>query len=285
MNAQVQSNHTAAADLKAKITQRIQELAEATDVARVSAEMQRYLDTCARFHKYSLFNVIQILMTRPDATSVAGFKKWQSLGRFVRKGEKGIPILAPLIRKVIDEEGEEREQLVGFKVVYVFDIAQTEGEPLPEPPDWKSPEQNAELQERLVRFAERKGIQVEVQALGREIQGVSMGGRIILDPQAGTKTLIHEIAHELLHHAHETIQTDSTIHELEAESVAYVVGKHFGLNGLSSPNYVALHGATAELVMEHLERIRNTAAEIIWALEEQSMPAYLRLNYSSPLVT
>jgi len=151
--------------------------------------------------------------------------------------------------------------------VYVFDINQTEGERLPEPPDWKSPVQNAELQDRLVRFAERKGIQVVVKALGREIQGVSMGGRIILDPQAGTKTLIHEIAHELLHHAHEIISTDRGIHELEAESGAYVVSKHFGLNGLSSPNYVALHGATAELVMEHLERIRNTAAEIIRALE------------------
>ena len=266
MNTQVQTN-SAAADLKARITARIQELAEATDTARMSAEMRRYLDTCARFHKYSLFNVIQILMTRPEATSVAGFKKWQSMGRFVRRGERGIPILAPIISKVIDEDGEEREKLVGFKVVYVFDIAQTEGEPLPEPPDWKSPEQNAGLQERLVRFAERKGIQVEVKALGREIQGVSMGGRIILDPQAGTKTLIHEIAHELLHHAHEIIPTERTIYELEAESVAYVVGKHFGLSGLSSPNYVALHGATAELVMEHLEQVRNTAAEIIRALE------------------
>lgn len=270
MDTQVQTI-TAAADLKARITEHIQELAKATDAARMSTEMQRYLDTCARFHKYSLFNVIQILITRPDATSVAGFKKWQSMGRFVRRGEHGIPILAPIISTVIDEEGEERQKLVGFKVVYVFDIAQTEGEPLPEPPDWKSPEQNAELQERLARFAERKGIQVEVQALGREIQGVSMGGRIILDPEAGTKTLIHEIAHELLHHAHEVIPTERTIHELEAESVAYVVGKHFGLNGLSSPNYVALHGATAELVMEHMERIRNTAAEIIRALEEKEV--------------
>ena len=266
MDTKVQTN-SAAADLKAKITEHIQELAEATDAARVSTEMMRYLDTCARFHKYSMFNVIQILMTRPDATSVAGFKKWQSMGRFVRKGESGIPILAPIISTVLDEDGEERKKLVGFKVVYVFDIQQTEGEPLPEPPDWKSPEQNAELQERLVRFAARKGIQVEVKAIGREIQGVSMGGRIILDPQAGTKTLIHEIAHELLHHAHEIIPTERGIHELEAESVAYVVGKHFGLNGLSSPNYVALHGATAELVMEQMERIRNTAAEVIRALE------------------
>jgi hypothetical protein len=115
-------------------------------------------------------------------------------------------------------------------------------------------------------FAQNKGIQVQVKSLGRDIQGVSMGGKIILDPQAGTKTLIHEIAHELLHHV-EHLLTDHTYRELEAESVAYVVARHFGMHGLSSPNYNALHGATADLIMEHLERIRNTAAEIINAIE------------------
>ena len=104
MNTTTPSNNSAA-DLKAKITERIQELAEATDAARISAEMLRYLDTCAKFHKYSMFNVIQILMTRPDATSVAGFKKWQTMGRYVRKGEHGIPILAPIFSVVTDDHG------------------------------------------------------------------------------------------------------------------------------------------------------------------------------------
>ena len=93
-----------------------------------------------------------------------------------------------------------------------------------------------------------------------------MGGTIILSPRAGTKTLIHEIAHELLHH-NETIPLLHSEKELEAEAVSYVVGKHFGLDGLSSPNYVALHGANAEMIIEHLERIRNTAKEINQALE------------------
>jgi hypothetical protein len=70
------------------------------------------------------------------------------------------------------------------------------------------------------------------------------------------------------------LPTDPAIKELEAESVAYVVAKHFGLNGLASPNYVALHGATAELIMEHLERIRNTATEIITALEKEPEPVF-----------
>ena len=187
-------------DLKARITKHIQELAEATDAARVSEEMLRYLETCARFHQYSLHNLWLILLSKPDASQVAGFKKWQSMGRCVRRGEHGIPILAPIFSTVTDEDGVELQRLVGFKVVYVFDISQTEGEPLPEPPNWKSPEKNAELQARLLRFAEHKGIQVELEHLGHDIQGVSKGGKVGIDPEAGTKTLIHEIAHELLHH-------------------------------------------------------------------------------------
>ena len=256
------------ADLKAKITEHIQELAEATDTARVSEEMLHYLDVCSRFHRYSLCNVWLILMSQPNASYVAGFKRWQSMGRFVRKGEHGIPILAPIITTVTDDKGEEEQRLVGFKVVYVFDVCQTEGEPLPEPPDWKSPEKNAELQGRLIQLAQSKGIHVQIKTIGRDIQGVSLGGKIILDPEAGTKTLIHEIAHELLHHV-EGVLTSNTTRELEAESVAYVVAKHFGIAGLSSPNYNALHGATAEKIMEHLERIRNTTIEIIQALEAE----------------
>jgi hypothetical protein len=188
------------------------------------------------------------------------------MGRFVRKGEHGIPILAPIITTITNEKSEEEQRLVGFKVVYVFDVSQTDGEPMPEPPDWKSPEKNAELQEKLILFAQSKGIQVQIKTIGRDIQGVSLGGKVILDPEAGTKTLIHEIAHEMLHHV-KNVLTDRTYRELEAESVAYVVARHFGLNGLSSPNYNALHGATADLIMQHLERIRNTAAEIIEAIE------------------
>lgn len=260
------------ADLKARITEHIQELAQATDIAMISEEMLRYLDVCSRFHRYSLCNVWLILMSQPNASHVAGFKKWQTMGRFVRKGEHGIPILAPIVTTIINDKGEEEQRLVGFKVVHVFDVCQTDGEPLPEPPDWKSPEKNIELQERLILLAKGKGIRVQIKNIGRDIQGVSLGGKIILDPEAGTKTLIHEIAHELLHHV-EGVLTSNTSRELEAESVAYVVAKHFRIDGLSSPNYNALHGARAEMIMEHLEHIRNTAAEIIQALEADPLPA------------
>jgi hypothetical protein len=75
----------------------------------------------------------------------------------------------------------EKQVLVGFKVVYVFDVAQTLGEPLPEPPDWKSPEKNLELNERLIQFAQSQGISVTFKNLPGEAQGVSKGGAIDID--------------------------------------------------------------------------------------------------------
>ena len=261
MNNQTRTR-ISSSDLKIMITERIQELADATDAARVSEEIMQYLDMCAKFHRYSPSNVWLILLAKPEASLVAGFKKWRTMGRYVRKGERGIPILAPILIKNDNDEGAEMEKLFGFKVVYVFDVSQTEGKLLPEPPDWKSPEQNAVLTELLIKFAEIKGINVTVKELSGDIQGVSTGGAILVSPNAGTKTLIHEIAHELMHQ-NDDRPKDETILELEAESVAYVVAKHFGLDGLSSPNYNALHGATAEMILEHMERIRKSATEII----------------------
>ena len=253
-------------ELQQQITSHIQELAEAADAARVSEEMLKYLDMCARFHHYSLHNVWLILLANPETILVAGFHKWKSLGRYVCKGEKGIPILAPMLVKVEGDEDGDKEILTGFKTVYVFDVSQTDGEPLPEPPDWKSPEKNAELTERLICFAEAKGISVAFQELVGDTQGVSTGGSILLSPEAGTKTLIHEIAHELMHQD-ENRPADKSIRELEAESVAYVVARYFGIDGLASPNYVALHGANMEMIMSHLERVRDTSAYIINSIE------------------
>jgi len=254
-------------DLVSKIEAHIRELAEATDAARVSEEMQHYLDACSKFHSYSLHNIWLILITNPKATRVAGYKRWLSLNRYVRKGEHGIPILAPILIPKDKEDPIPEKTVVGFKVVYVFDVAQTEGEPLPPPPDWKSPEKNVLLTEKLIQFAETRGIKVSEQELRGEVQGVSMGGAIKVDPGAGTATLVHELAHELLHRSNDRLST-SSIREMEAESVAWVVAKHFGLDGVDSPNYLALHGSDSGAILEHLERIRSTVLEIIEVVEK-----------------
>src|SRR4030088_3306303 len=106
-----------------------------------SEVLTTYLGAMAKFHTYSFGNVMLIARQKPDATNVAGLRTWNSLGRFVRRGEKGILILAPMVgskRKSVVEEttGEEEEkntqaQLYGFRAVYVFDISQTEGQDLP----------------------------------------------------------------------------------------------------------------------------------------------------------
>lgn len=264
MDTLVETKKTAN-DLHSTIQSHLEELAQATDVARKSKEMLRYLDFVSKFHQYSPANIWLILLARPDASQVAGFHKWKSMGRFVRRGEQGLPILAPILEKQEDEDGLEKQILIGFKVVYVYDVSQTEGEPLPEPPDWKSTEKNLELNKRLIQYANRQGITVSFKTLPKEIQGVSKGGVIEVALTAGTKTLIHEIVHEILHKDRNNIQ-NKAIKELQAEAVAYIVSRHFGLGGLKSANYLAFFDVTPEQLLTHMEIIRTTANKIITAI-------------------
>jgi len=171
MNAQVTSN-----DLQKKIQGYLETLALETDEARKSEEMQKYLNFVARFHQYSPSNIFLIMLSKPDATQVAGFQSWKKMGRYVKKGEKGIPIFAPMIHKEDPDNDSSPKVLSGFRIVYVFDVSQTDGYPLPPVPDWKSPEKSAELTEKLIRFAESKGITVTFKDLPGETQGVSKGG-------------------------------------------------------------------------------------------------------------
>ena len=250
-------------ELSEMVTKEIQQLAKATDKARRSEKMQKYLNFCARFHNYSTRNIWLIMSRKPDATIVAGFWKWKSMGRYVKKGEKGIPIFAPMIKKVeVEGEDENQEKLVGFKVVYVFDVSQTEGDPLPEQPEWKSQHKDEELSQRLIQFAESQGIEVLEECLDGDSQGESHGGKIIVDPEAGTSTIIHELAHELMHYEPHT-PSNKKVLEMEAESVAYVVGKHLGLKDLECPNYNALFGIRSKHILERLKRIRVISTKII----------------------
>lgn len=255
-----------ASELNHQIEQHLKELAEATDKARTSEEMIRYLDFCAKFHQYSAGNIWLILIANPQASYVAGYHKWKSMGRWVRKGEHGIPILAPLLVKREEEDGIEEKQLVGFRVVYVYDVSQTDGDSLPPIPDWKSPEKNEQLREGLLKFANENGILVTFKDLDGEVQGISKGGEIDIDPNAGTKTLIHEIAHELLHQV-DQLFLKPAIKELEAESVAYVVSKYFGLLTLNSPNYLALNGVSSEQFVSYMERIQKISSLLIKNIE------------------
>ncbi len=259
---------TTANDLNAIIKEHLEDLAKATDKARVSDEMVRYLEFCAKFHQYSPSNIWLIMMSRPDATHVAGYNAWKKMGRYVKRGEKGIPILAPMIYREDPDDEDAPKVLRGFRVVHVFDVSQTDGQPLPEQPNWKSPEKNLELQKKLMDFAEQNGIKVTIKELEGETQGISTGGRIVLSPDAGTKTLIHELAHELLHQIENT-QLSRAEKEMEAESVAFVVCKYLGFLDLNSPNYLALYGLGSDNLMACFQRIGDMAKKLILVLEER----------------
>ena len=234
-----------AADLRKKIDGHIKDLAQLTSDSARSEAMKSYLDTCARFYQYSPNNQDLIAMFCPHATHVAGFRKWSEFNRFVRKGEQGIPILAPCKYK-LDPDGED----------------------IPPPPDWKSTDRILHLENFLITFAAAEGITVDRGDLPGEAQGMSSGGKITLIEHAGTKTLIHEIAHELLH-KHSFINRKTK--ELEAEAVAFVVGSHFGLEDLQSPNYLALWCADGEKILERQDRIRQAASKIIRSVEESDL--------------
>jgi N-terminal domain of anti-restriction factor ArdC len=203
-----------------------------------SEEYRAYLSTLARFHNYSLNNVLLIYMQRPDAQRVAGFHTWQSLGRNVRKGEKGISILAPCTYKttVKDAETGEEEQRLGvrgFRAVSVFDVAQTEGADLPEVPCTRLTGDDGGLVASLEAIATAEGLTID-RTPGRA--GASTSGFYIrdkkeiwvapdLEPAATAKTLCHELGHHFAGHVGCRGEAETI-----AESTAYLVLGHFGID-------------------------------------------------------
>ncbi len=109
----------------------LKELKEKIQKHKNSNELKNYLDTMAQFHSYSFYNCLLIATQFREATRVAGFRTWQRLNRFVKKGEHGIHILAPCISKKKAEETDKKEDVLYFRSVCVFDISQTEGQELP----------------------------------------------------------------------------------------------------------------------------------------------------------
>ncbi len=237
------------------------ELIESAARALLSSEgWRRYAETRAAFHRYSANNCMLIAMQRPDATRVAGFRAWQDLGRQVRKGEKSIRVLAPHTFKAEDPSTGDVEERVYFRAVPVFDIAQTDGEPLPEPPcEPLTGDSHAALLPRLEQFARSIGWTVEYGETGHADGYAAPGEQRIrvsselAEPNRRVRTLVHELVHALgigyREHGRE-------VAEVLTETAAFVACRSLGLDtsGMAIP-YVASWGEDGDL-----DAIRTYAA-------------------------
>ena len=270
-----------------------------------SERYREYLRVMSKFHNYSFNNTLLIAMQKPDASLVAGFSAWKNnFGRNVIKGQKGIKIIAPSPYKVkqemkkidphtqqpiIGKDGkpvtEEKEITIpAYKVVSVFDVSQTEGKELP---DIAVDELTGDVERYRDFFAALE--KTSPVPIGFEqIPGSSHGYYHLEDKRIAIqegmselqtlKTAIHEIAHAKLHdidlNAPENEQqprVDRRTREVEAESVAYTVCQHYGLDTSDySFGYVAGWSSGRELseLKNSLETIRSAAAEIINSIDE-----------------
>jgi hypothetical protein len=264
-------------------------LITAVEHLMTGADWLGFLDTARRFRSYSFNNLLLIFTQRPDASRVAGYQTWRSLGRQVRRGEQGIAILAPCTyrRVVVDsEDGAEREPgrvLRGFKITHVFDVSQTDGDPLPEPPvhvlDGGDP---SGLTDRLADLVRAEGFAFALgpmpveheRALGvTDHHNRTVVVRDDVAPAQQAKTTAHELAHVLLHGGDR--RPDRVVCEVEAESVAYLVCGTSGLpTDAYSLGYVAgWAGGDLDTVRATAERVTACAGRILDALDAAHLAA------------
>lgn len=232
-----------------------------------SEKYLNYLKFLSNFHSYSVNNSILIFSQNPEASIVAGFNKWKKLKRNVKKGEKSIKILAPLIKKIKNDEDEEESVINGFRIVSVFDVSQTEGEDLPTLCD----ELTEEVKEYETLFNKIKSITslpIEFKPL-ENCKGYYSPDENKIAIKEGMsesqtiKTLVHELAHSILHK--DTKKSRATA-EVEAESVAYVVCNQLGIDTSDySFEYLATwsSGQDVKELKGSLSIIQKTADKII----------------------
>ena len=287
--------------------QRVQELTDKLEQGLQdlfnSESYRNYLATMSKFHNYSFNNTLLIAMQKPDATLVAGYKAWQkNFDRHVKKGEKGIRILAPAPYKIkeerdkidpvtqellLDKDGNPQKEEVeitipAFRAVSVFDVAQTDGKLIPElaAHELLSDVEGYQYMIRAVEAISPVPIELE------EIAGDSKGyydreaKRIAVQENMSEsqtlKTMIHEVAHSKLHSKEveqdEQMKKDRNTKEVEAESIAYTVCQHFGVDTSDySFGYIAgwSSGRDTKELRASMDTIRRTASELITGIEEQ----------------
>ena len=285
-------------EITEKLEQGIKELFE-------SEKYKTYLNTMSKFHNYSFNNTMLIAMQKPDATLVAGFKAWQkNFDRHVKKGEKGIRILAPAPYKIkeeqeklnpvtgeimLDKNGmpitEEVEiKIPAFRVVPVFDVSQTDGKELPDIGVNELSGSVEDYEDFMQALTEVSPVPIIYEDIEGEAKGYfhTTDHRIAIQEgmsQSQTiKTAIHEVAHAKLHDRERNQDIDAVLDkdrntkEVEAESVAYTVCQHFGIDTSDySFGYIARWSSDRDMkeLKSSLDTIRKTASELITGIEDR----------------
>ena len=285
-------------EITEKLEQGIKELFE-------SEKYKTYLNTMSKFHNYSFNNTMLIAMQKPDATLVAGFKAWQkNFDRHVKKGEKGIRILAPAPYK-IKEEQEKLDPVTGeimldkngipiteeveikipaFRVVPVFDVSQTDGKEFPDIGVNELSGSVEDYEDFMQALTEVSPVPITYEDIDGDAKGYfrTTDHRIAIQEgmsQSQTvKTAIHEVAHAKLHDRERNQDIDAVLDkdrntkEVEAESVAYTVCQHFGIDTSDySFGYIAGWSSDRDMkeLKSSLDTIRKTASELITGIEDR----------------
>jgi len=266
------------------------EMLVAKTAALVTSEgWAEYLAFAARFRQYSFNNTMLILIQCPTATRVASYKQWAAMGRQVRKGEKGLQIFAPMMRKREDEKtGEEKRYVSGFRLVSVFDVSQTDGDALPDDvarPMLLDGEDPEGLMASLIKIANLHGYLIRFGPSTRGENGYTSPSEKMIQISEGlsdaqrTKTMCHEVAHMLLHCDDKALTEDAMLHrnvaEVEAESVAYIVAQVHGMptESYSVPYVAGWSNGKPEVVAATADRVLKTAKRILEVTEADAEEA------------
>lgn len=270
--------------------ERIKEITEQLEAGVVavfeSDAYKTYLKCMSKFHNYSLNNTLLIALQRPDASLVAGYNAWKKdHGRQVRKGEKGIKIIAPCKYKVeLEEKDDDGNQKItehmGFKVATVFDVAQTEGKELPTIGVNELTGDVSDYRKLFNALTEICPVPIYTEDIQNGAKGYYSDAerKIVIKSDMSQlqtlKTMIHEMAHEKLHakeHLDPNHPVDRRTKEVEAESIAYTLCQHYSLDSSDySFSYIAGYSSGKDIkeLKASLERIRSAADEMITGIDK-----------------
>lgn len=249
-----------------------------------AGEFEKFLKFSKNFHNYSFNNMVLIFSQMPEATQVAGFKKWESMGRRLKKGAKGIQIIYPIKRKqtvklqnqesIIENEEQKEEKTVeymSYAYTYVYDISQTFGEKMPLEDSRINSNNMVEFLQFLKSFSPYPVIEDNLYG-GTQGYWSSKSKQIVLKKQLSADDKVSVLLHELTHALYDDFnyKEDRNLSETFVESVAFIVADYFGLDtSKCSFNYITGYAnGNVKVMLDLGDKIQKTANQFIKQIEE-----------------